>query len=113
MDEKDKAYIAGFFDGEGSAFMGHPKAHKNGKRYNRLEAKISQNSREVLDWIAGLFGFGRIYARGISEHHPQINHNICFTYKQAQIFLTAIEPFLIVKRENVTNLLDEAGRIYI
>lgn len=108
MEEIDLAYIAGFFDGEGCAYMSNPKA-SNGKRYPKLTAKISQNDRAVLDWIVEEFGFGRIYEKKVNSA-GNINHYISFAHRQARIFLTAIEPYLKVKKSNVSKILDEVGR---
>ena len=109
MDSHELAYIAGFFDGEGSAFISTPK-QVNGKRYKKVVAKISQNDKEILLWIASLFGFGNIYENGISTS-GNMNHFIVFNYRQARTFLTAIEPYLRIKKENVTNILDLEGRL--
>ncbi|QZE11297.1 LAGLIDADG endonuclease [Streptomyces phage Forrest] len=105
MNENDLSYIAGFFDGEGCAYVSNPKA-SNGKRYPRVLAKIAQNDREVLDWIAELFGFGKVYGKGDGT----ANMNIVFASKQARKFLTAVEPYLRVKKESVTEILDLHGR---
>jgi len=107
------AYIAGLFDGEGSAGTSMVKATKNGKRYKRLRTKITQTDRIVLDWVVQQLGYGRIYpkrdkralARGWKEAYDFV-----VTHKLARKFLTIIEPYLIVKRENVSKLLDEHGR---
>ena len=105
VNVEDLAYIAGFFDGEGCAYINYPKAHKNGKRYPRLNAKVAQNDRDVLDWIQGLLGCGNVHKKRTADCY-----DLVFTYKSARIFLTAIEPYLRVKKANVTALLDITGR---
>jgi len=105
MNDTDLAYIAGFFDGEGCAYMSNPKS-PNGKRYPKLTAKISQNDREVLDWIVEQFGFGKVYQKKANSA-GNVNHYISFAHKQARIFLTTIEPYLRVKKANVTAILNE------
>lgn len=102
------AYIAGFFDGEGSATIRMVKA-ANGKRYARVEARIAQNDRAVLDWIVELFGFGKVYAKR-DARTPNVNHSLHMFYKSGRIFLTEIEPYLKVKKSHVTKILDECGR---
>lgn len=97
----DLAYIAGFFDGEGSAYVCGPYS-----KYPHLRAKIAQNETEVLYWIADLYGFGKIYSKGKDSS----NSYIVFAHRQARLFLTSIEPFLRVKKEHVFNLLNEFGR---
>lgn len=110
MNEIDLSYIAGFFDGEGSAFISQPKASNNGKRYARVTAKISQNDKAILDWIASLYGFGKIYIK--NDGRVNTNHYIVFAHRQARYFLSSIEPYLRVKRENVSSILDQFGRLY-
>lgn len=106
------AYIAGLFDGEGSARTSTPKA-SNGKRYSKLEARIAQSDRIILDWIESEFGFGKVYSkadkRAVANGWTDV-HDYVVAYKQARKFLTAIEPFLRIKKEKVSSLLDEHGR---
>lgn len=104
----DLAYIAGFFDGEGSATIRMVKG-SNDKRYPRLEARLTQNDREVLDWIQEYFGLGKVYVKK-DERTVNTGHSLQMYYKSARIFLTAIEPYLRVKQAHVKALLDEAGR---
>jgi LAGLIDADG DNA endonuclease family protein len=108
MNDFDLSYIAGFFDGEGCATIRMVKA-KNGKRYPRLEARLAQNDRAVLDWVAESFGVGKVRAKK-DIRNPNTNHEYAVTYRAARIFLTAIEPYLKVKKILVTSLLNEAGR---
>lgn len=108
MTENDLAYIAGFFDGEGSATIRMVKAG-NGKRYPRVEARLSQNDRAVLDWVVDLFGFGKVYAK-VDPRTPNVNHSYQAFHKSGRLFLTAIEPYLKVKKVHVGQILDEVGR---
>lgn len=108
MNENDLAYIAGFFDGEGCATIRMVKG-SNGKRYPRLEARVSQNDRAVLDWIVEQFGCGKVYEK--PDHRTTtMAHDLHMFYRSGRIFLTAIEPYLKVKKNHVTALLDQAGR---
>ena len=113
MDDQTLAYIAGLFDGEGSARTVLTKASKNGKLYKKLEVRIAQVDREVLDWISVQFGFGKVYSK--SDKRAELKGwNECYdyvvAYKMGRKFLTAIEPYLRVKRNKVSALLDEHGR---
>jgi hypothetical protein len=111
MNDTELAYIAGFFDGEGSAYLSNVKA-SNGIRYPRLSAKIYQNDTKPLVWIQELYGFGKIYAKPQVADHG-INHYLVFAYRQARFFLSSVEDLLIVKKENVSNLLNISGRLYL
>ncbi len=108
MKETDLAYVAGFFDGEGDCGIRMPKA-RNGKRYKKLEARLTQNDRAVLEWVKELFDCGSIHAKK-DDRTPNTCHALQFSYRSARVFLTAIEPYLKVKKEHVTKLLDECGR---
>ena len=108
FNERDMSYVAGFFDGEGCAAIRMVKSSKDGMRRPRLEARISQNDRTVLDWIRDEFG-GNVSARHDSRT-PNVNHQLMLTYRAARRFLTALEPYLRVKRDQVSGLLDRAGR---
>lgn len=110
MEEIDLAYIAGFFDGEGDCAIRMPKA-RNGKRYPKLEARLTQNDRAVLEWVQREFGRGSIHAKK-DDRITSIGHSLQFSALSARIFLTAIEPYLKVKKEKVTSLLDQTGREY-
>jgi hypothetical protein len=113
MENTTLAYIAGLFDGEGSARTSTPKA-SNGKRYPKLEVRIAQADRDVLDWIKSEFGFGSVYSKA-DKRAAANGWKECYDYvvahRMARKFLTAIEPFLVVKKEKVAALLDEHGRL--
>lgn len=109
MNEFDYAYIAGFFDGEGDAGIRHVKATKNGERYPRLQVRLTQNDRAVLEWIQSEFG-GSVYEKS-DIRTVNMNHALSMSHRKARIFLTAIEPYLRVKKDKVSALLDEQGRL--
>lgn len=108
MNENDLSYIAGFFDGEGCAALRMVK-NSSGNRTARVEARIGQNDREVLDWIQKEFGFGRVFVKK-DKRNPNLHHSLQFTWKSARVFLTTIEPYLKIKKAHVTQILDQCGR---
>lgn len=113
MNDITLAYIAGLFDGEGSARILQTKSSKNGKYYQKLEVRIAQADREVLDWIANEFGFGKVYSKSdkrAAENGWKECHDYVVAYRMARKFLSAIEPFLFIKKQKVSELLDEQGR---
>jgi hypothetical protein len=103
MDKMFLSYVAGFFDGEGSAYSVG----------NKLTAKISQIDRRPLDLIVEEFGCGKVYT-GVNKRRPDLQpvSQVVFAWKTARYFLTQIEPYLIVKKDNVSALLDQNGREY-
>lgn len=105
MDNVTKAYIAGFFDGEGSVSFVWRTASKNGKKYGKLYARISQNDRRVLDWICRLTGSGSVHARRRGNPKHKIQHEYVLAYEAARKFLAMILPFLRVKAKAVKEKL--------
>lgn len=92
LSDTDAAYIAGFLDGEGSISLN--KSHKNDGRtpsYS-LSVKITQNDRNVLDWIKVTVGMGTI-----CTHSYRSNQ---WTFRSYRVidFLKQIYPYLKVKR---------------
>jgi hypothetical protein len=104
MTETDIAYIAGLFDGEGSVSFGWRKATRNGKRYGKLYARISQNDRRVLDWIRQVTGFGSVHARKRKKWR-NLQHDYCTAYEATRLLLAMIRPYLKVKGETVDEKL--------
>lgn len=112
VPETTKAYMAGFFDGEGSvsiASRGDMKCSRTDltktKRVFALVVHISQNSKPVLDLFYDLFGGTlRQDNRKRTGYSPRahvmwewsINGN-----KQVPLFLRFIKKYLIVKASEV------------
>lgn len=93
-------YIAGFFDGEGCVDIRYCVTHKG--RYNKFELRctISQVYRKPLDMIQQVFG------GSISPRRNQTIHYYVVTGRQANAFLEAIRPFLIVKADEADVALE-------
>lgn len=104
MTDQDLAYIAWLFEQRGYAWCAHPKASKNGKRYNRLTTKIAHGDRETLEWVAQTMGYGRVYNKG--DKSGDFEYKL--SYKQAKKFLQAILPFLVTKTTEVRDALVES-----
>ena len=97
MDEVTKAYIAGLFDGEGSVSFVWRKATKNGKKYGRLLARISQNERSVLEWVREVVGLGSVHTRKQQKDNWARTSDYVVAYEAARQFLAVIRPYLRVK----------------
>lgn len=93
MRKTELAYLAGFFDGEGSISL----SLQQGK-YVRIEVSCSQNTVDVL-WMYVRAFKGNVY-----------ESNRCYQWKtygqQAVNFLHAVAPFLIVKRLDAEETID-------
>ena len=98
------AYIAGFFDGEGSASFVWSKA-KNGKRYGKLFAKIAQNDRRILDWVRRVLGYGAVYADKPRYKSKTVTHHFVVQSEKARLFLDLVLPYLRVKHRQAIKVL--------
>jgi hypothetical protein len=112
MKITDIHYYAGFFDGEGSASLINAK-DRHGKVRTRLTATITQIDREVLDYLVAEMGCGNVHAcsskKALARGQRQC-YQAVFTHRSAREFLVLIEPYLRVKKDHVTGLLDITGR---
>ncbi len=87
----DLAYIAGFFDGEGSVMVSRPKGHI------RIEVAVSQNTRTVLDLHTRFFG-GHVYGYAPKSRPRAIMYQWKVYGEAACAFLSQIIPYLHVKK---------------
>lgn len=101
LTETDKAYLAGLFDGEGT--LGY--YHYRGNRHEVMVA-ITNTDMRVHTWLLDKVGCGTI--RPVSQCR---NKHIAFHWRisnrsRVQALLEAILPYLIIKKEQVSCLLD-------
>ena len=88
-----RAYMAGFFDGEGCVTISRPHSRSN----YQLEVNIGNTNREVLEWIQRNYG-GRLHAlRKPTYYKPYSVWQV--SGEEAIHFLQLVLPFLKVKRE--------------
>jgi len=96
--EIDLAYVAGFFDGEGTISV----YHKN----QRFSATIAQKRKPVLEYIANLFGTGTFQYTEKTEMWAWRLRNLSDSY----IFLLCIYPYLIVKKEEAEIFFEKVDK---
>lgn len=103
ISESDLAYMAGFFDGEGSVLLcgNHTKGHRNlqGRTASyHLQIEITSTDREIIDWFLETVDEGSVRERKIL----QPNHKPSWTWqmngRKAASFLKEIYPFLKLKK---------------
>jgi len=94
-------YIAGLFDGEGSAGVYRPL---------QLLASIHMGSRLGVDYVASCFGghIDEIHATKPNCHNLYV---LTYSHLRAEAFLRALLPHLIVKREEVELHLETWDRL--
>lgn len=111
ISEEKKAYIAGFFDGEGCASF--HRVGKSGYNENGRDACYSviccltNNNIEPLNFIKNIFG-GSIYE---SNRNGNPKHSISYVLKftsrtGAYVFLKSIKDYLIVKKDQVEVIIE-------
>lgn len=102
----DKAYAAGFFDGEGHITIAAGK--RTDMRYGvsySMRCGASQNDLAPLLWLQSRWG-GSIYAAKRKTSTGNVTHHWTILPRNAKAFLTDVLPYLIVKRERAELALE-------
>ena len=94
IKETDKAYAAGFFDGEGCISIS-----KNGA----VDVRVTNTSKCVLDRLVSIFG-GSITDRAQRANKRQYAYS--FYGENAVEFLNLIKPYMIEKLPQVETVLE-------
>lgn len=96
----DWAYIAGFFDGDGSLMIQIKNRHKT-KRGWRIMFTIcfyqDIRHKEPLLWMQKIFGIGYLHDRNDGITELRING-----YNQVQQILKELKPYIKFKKKQVT-----------
>jgi hypothetical protein len=90
-NKSDRAYAAGFFDGEGNIVV----IWQASKKGYMFQVRVTQKSRKPLVWLQERWG-GGIYLKQIINGVPCYSWNV--GWGKARKFLDDVLPFLIVKR---------------
>lgn len=93
LKETDKAYLAGFVDGEGCITI---NGHRTREFYTySLRVIITQADRAMLERLRKRTGIGSIY-RNTAERHVWM---WAIVGKEAETFLRAIYPYMDIKKD--------------
>jgi hypothetical protein len=101
LSDRDIGYLTGLFDGEGCvSIMPRPKHNGGFHGFDyAINARIANTNIEMLYWIQSKVG-GAIYT-----HWAKGNRKPSWVWhlggKAAKSFLELIEPFVIVKRQQI------------
>ncbi len=116
-DLLERAYAAGFFDGEGCVQLymrpgtyRDPKAPNNSFRSN---LSMSSVDPEQIEWIKERWGGAiRIFGgKRVKEGHREL-YNLQLTAEVAERFARDILPFVVTKREQLELWLEARGMTY-
>ena len=102
MQEADKAYIAGFFDGEGCVYIYHRKRGKQENQYEPVVA-ITQKFPKILQHICDLVNT-EIDEKIVVYAENNLNDKYSIRIYRAssiQYFLSLIEPYVLCKKEQL------------
>jgi hypothetical protein len=103
LTETEKAYLAGFIDGEGS-FIINKREHQqksDGSVYIGYSAyvDIGNTNKKVLNWIKNKTGAtSKIYMNQMGGNR-KIAYRLRISCKQAHDLIREIRRFLIIKKE--------------
>lgn len=93
INNEDRAYIAGLFDGEG-----HVGFTQSGQSKTwALRVMITNTNKSVLTWVQSLYG-GKIYSFH-GKRHWKVGYHFVLLWDVAAEFLSDIEPWLRIKQE--------------
>jgi hypothetical protein len=106
LTEIDKAYIAGFFDGEGCVVIS--KSHGKESRTPRyaLVVVVSQKGIVPLGDLCNMTGVGKIYISNKAANA----HSWTISNSHAKEFLAAILPYLRVKKQQAALAIEFAEK---
>ena len=95
--EQEKAYIAGFFDGEGCVEISRNHHRANPQLFLRII--VSNTYKPIIDWLYAIYG-GTTHFR-----KQQANWRSCWHWRisarKAEIFLRDIYPYSKIKKEQI------------
>lgn len=94
LTELERAYAAGFFDGDGTVNICWGGPSKSFK----IAVSITQKDRDCLDWMAERFG-GNVV--------PERDRYWRWTPPSKEEFLRSIAPYLVLKKERVERLFTD------
>lgn len=102
LTEAERAYIAGFFDGEGSITVTWREAHKN----VLVHCAASQSRPAVPRWLHDVFG-GTFHIEQPRNANTKPHYKWAVRgHNEARIFLQIILPHLRIKKQEAEEALE-------
>jgi hypothetical protein len=98
ISDTDKAWAAGFFEGEGSVRIVYSKAHRaGGERSVSLKTHVAQVDKSPLMWLQCRWE-GKVKFRKSEKANGQDFYDWRLSARQAARFLRDIRPFIVRNR---------------
>ena len=118
MNETDKAYIAGLFDGEGSIEFKKRKEKKKSGIYNciRISMEISMTDQSVLMWLHEVLGVGTFTnkpRKGLRKNGTKylMQYRWRCTFRDAYYVCLLIWPFAHTKLPKIQKIIEHYSHI--
>jgi hypothetical protein len=108
LTEPQKAYAAGFFDGEGSVYVSQGRILVNGHQYF-LCASLNNTDFSVLEMLHDWYG-GAI-SLAAQKGNRKATMRVRLYCQQAKAFLQSILPYLVIKKEQTMLAIDFQTRL--
>jgi hypothetical protein len=109
LTETQKAYIAGFFDGEGclNYYKSKTKTSKLGYTFVG-QAFITNTDFDTMIALRTMIGFGCLRKRKTYSYdgNRKETWNLCFSPRQVKLLMREIYPYLITKKQRAKIMLD-------
>ena len=116
MNDTDKAYIAGLFDGEGSIEFTKRKEKKTNGTYScrRISMEISMTDRSVLLWVLGVLNVGTINKKprkGLRKNGTKylMQYRWRCTFRDAYYVCCVLWPYAHTKLPKIQQVIDHYG----
>ena len=112
MNEIDRAYIAGLFDGEGSVSYYQRKEKRKGKKkaynYWMIRCELSMTDQYVVEWMHKTLGFGTLTKRLPTKSWigKKIQWRWRCSHRDALIFAKLMWPYAQVKLHKLEQVMD-------
>lgn len=96
MSEKDTAWLAGFYEGEGSCgfYVSKTRSRTKGHLSRRIIMSIAQNEREVLDDIVKIVGYGHVATQTILRKSTRPCSRFECSGLRAYLLLKKLLPYM-------------------
>lgn len=106
LSETQKAYFAGFFDGEGCIHIAKKEKQPDGEYLEyQLQVDYTNTNKEVMNYIVSFFAGTLIKRNGVNFNQRPYWHWKIYS-RSAKIFLKTILPYLIVKRAEANKAIE-------
>lgn len=105
MDKGKCCYLAGIIDGEGCLIISRSDRGNYQNYYGRIHVK--NTDKRLMKWLVDYFG-GNIHTNKPKSDKHSVAYSWYFSgnAKSKEVFLLAIMPYLIIKREQAKVLVE-------